>query len=89
MADKLIELANRVFGLSTDAILKSVKKFLDKGVRTIMEEAYKSLACRNLCTITGIVVAGYWASWPDTGQHRSSAKKLISQWKRKQSLSSC
>ena len=36
MADRLIELANRVFGLSTDAFLKSVKKFLDKGVRTIL-----------------------------------------------------
>ena len=83
MADKLIELANRVFGLSTDAILKSVEKFLDKGVRTIIEEAYKSLACRHLCTITGIVVAGYWASWPDTGQHRS-LKIIISQWKQRQ-----
>ena len=25
-----------------------------------------------------IVVVGYWACWPDTGQHRSSAKILIS-----------
>ena len=31
----LIKLANRVFGLSTNAFLKSVKKFLDKEVRTI------------------------------------------------------
>ena len=37
--DWVIELANCGFGLSTDAFLKSVKKFLDKGVRTI------SLAC--------------------------------------------
>ena len=29
-ADWLIELANRGFGLSMDAFLKSVKKFLDK-----------------------------------------------------------
>ena len=28
-ADLLIELANRGFGMSTDAFLKSVKKFLD------------------------------------------------------------
>ena len=34
-ADRLIELANRGFGMSTDAFLKSVKKFLDKEVRTI------------------------------------------------------
>ena len=31
-ADWLIELANRGFGMSTDAFLKSVKKFLDKEV---------------------------------------------------------
>ena len=36
MSDRLIKLANRVFGLSTDAFVKSVKKFLDKGVRTIL-----------------------------------------------------
>ena len=34
-ADWLIELANRGFGFSTDAFLKSVKKFLDKEARTI------------------------------------------------------
>ena len=34
-ADWLIKLANRGFGLSTDAFLKSVKKFLDKEARTI------------------------------------------------------
>ena len=34
-ADWLIELANRGFGLSGDAFLKSVKKFLDKEARTI------------------------------------------------------
>ena len=32
-ADWVIELANRGFGMSTDAFLKSVKKFLDKEVR--------------------------------------------------------
>ena len=32
-ADWLIELANRGFGMSTYAFLKSVKKFLDKEVR--------------------------------------------------------
>ena len=32
-ADWLIELANRGFGMSTDAFLKSVKKFLVKEVR--------------------------------------------------------
>ena len=31
--DWLIELANRGFGMSTNAFLKSVKKFLDKEVR--------------------------------------------------------
>ena len=31
-ADWLIELTNRGFGMSTDAFLKSVKKFLDKEV---------------------------------------------------------
>ena len=34
-ADWLIELANRGFGISKDAFLKSVKKFLDKEVRII------------------------------------------------------
>ena len=34
-ADWLIDLVNRCFGLSTDAFLKSVKKFLDKEVGTI------------------------------------------------------
>ena len=34
-ADWLIELANRGFGMSTDAFLKSVKKFLYKEVRII------------------------------------------------------
>ena len=85
--------------MSTDAFLKSVKKFLDKEVRnyTIFKtaarvphhtpvicyvlfhdarlyfgnrlpdyfagarEAYKSLACRNLCTITLLLLC------PDTG----------------------
>ena len=36
MSDRLIKLPNRVFGLSTDAFVKSVKKFLVKGVRTII-----------------------------------------------------
>ena len=35
VADWLIEIANRGFGMSTDAFLKSVKKFLDKEVRII------------------------------------------------------
>ena len=35
LADWLIELANCGFGMSTDAFLKSVKKFLDKEVRII------------------------------------------------------
>ena len=34
-ADWLIELANRGFGMFTDAFLKSVKTFLDKKVRII------------------------------------------------------
>ena len=85
-ADWLIELENRGFGMSTDAFLKSVKKFLDKEVSVMplnnrsrsppypshllfhnarlyfwnrlpdyaasKREACKSLACRNLCTIT-------------------------------------
>ena len=34
MADWLIELANRGFGLSKDALLKAVEKFLDKDGRT-------------------------------------------------------
>ena len=54
-------------------------------------EAYKSLACRNLSKFmynyVVIVMAGYWASWPlDTRQHRSSAKILISRWKRRQTV---
>ena len=99
-ADWLIELANCGFGMSTDAFLKSVKKFLDKEVRIIpfskqplafptipqsfvmfyftmlgyqyfwnrlpdyfasAREAYKSLACRNLCAITLLLLC------PDTG----------------------
>ena len=84
--------------MSTDAFLKSVKKFLDKEVRIIpflkqslafptlpqlfvvlfhdatlyfwnrlpdyfasAREAYKSLTCRNLCTITLLLLC------PDTG----------------------
>ena len=34
-ADWLIELAKRGFGMSTNAFLKSVKKFLDKEVRIL------------------------------------------------------
>ena len=34
-ADRLIEIANRGFSMSTDAFLKSVKKFLDREVRII------------------------------------------------------
>ena len=54
-------------------------------------EAYKSLACRNLSKFmynyVVIVMAGYWASWLlDTRQHRSSAKILISRWKRRQTV---
>ena len=99
-ADWLIELANCGFGMSTDAFLKSVKKFLDKEVRIIpflkqplafptipqsfvmfyftmlgyifgidcqttlqVQEKliYKSLACRNLCTVTLLLLC------PDTG----------------------
>ena len=97
-ADWLIELANRGFGMSTDAFLNSVKKFLDKEVSIVCylttarvphhtpvicyvlfhdarlcfwnrlpdyfssaREAYKSLACRNLCTITLLVLC------PDNG----------------------
>ena len=49
-------------------------------------EAYKSLTCRNLSKFM-YVVAGYWASWLlDTRQHRSSAKILISRWKRRQTV---
>ena len=114
-------LANRGFGMSTDAFLKSVKKFLGKEVRIIpflkqplaspvicyvlfhdarlyfwnrlpdyfasAREAYKSLACRNLCTI--IFESGYWTSYPDTGQHRSSAKMLISRWKQREKKLNC
>ena len=47
-----------------------------------VREAYKSLACRNLCTI--IVESGYWTSRLDTGQHRSSAKMLVSRWKQRE-----
>ena len=81
-ADWLIELANRGFGMSTDAFLESVKKFLDKEVRIISvifyvlchnawlyfwnrlrsaREAYKSLACRHVCTITLFLLC------PDSG----------------------
>ena len=35
-ADWVIELANPGFGMSTDAFLKSVKKFLDKEVRIML-----------------------------------------------------
>ena len=115
-ADWLIELTNCGFGMTTDAFLKSVKKFLDKEVRIISflkqplafptipqsfvmfyftmlgyifgirlpdyfasaREAYKSLACRSLCTITLLLLC------PDTGQHRSSTKILISRLKQRQ-----
>ena len=40
--------------------------------------AYKSPACRNLCIVKLLLL------WPDTGQHRSSAKILISRWKQRQ-----
>ncbi|CAH3029151.1 unnamed protein product [Porites evermanni] len=40
-------------------------------------EAYQSLACRNLCTITLLLLCPY------TGQHRSSAKVLISRRKQR------
>ena len=97
-ADWLIELANRGFGMSTDAFLNSVKKFLDKEVSIVCylttarvphhtpvicyvlfhdarlycwsrlrdylesaREAYKSLACRSLCTTTLLLLC------PDTG----------------------
>ena len=72
-ADRLIQLANRGFGMSTDAFLKSVKKFLHKEVRII---PFNSRPCSP--------PSGYWASCPDTGQHRSSAKILISRWKQRQ-----
>ena len=36
-----------------------------------------------------IVVSGYWASCPDTEQHRSSAKILISRWKKRQKKPNC
>ena len=39
--------------------------------------AYKSPACRNLCIYTLLLL------WPDTGQHRSSAKILISRRRQK------
>ena len=39
---------------------------------------YKSPACPNLCIIKLLLL------WPDTGQHRRSAKILISRWKRRQ-----
>ena len=41
-------------------------------------EAYKSIAFRNYVVI---VVAGYWNRKPDSGQHSSSTKILISPWK--------
>ena len=40
--------------------------------------AYKLLACQNLCTIKLLLLC------PDTGQHSSSAKILISRWKQRQ-----
>ena len=39
---------------------------------------YKSPVCPNLCIIKLLLL------WPDTGQHRRSAKILISRWKRRQ-----
>ena len=112
-ADWLIELANCGFGMSTDAFLKSVKKFLDKEVRIIpflkqplafptIPQSFVMFYFTMLGYIFGIdcqttlqvskfmynyvviVVSGYWASCPDTGQHRSSAKILISRWKQRQ-----
>ena len=102
-ADWLIELANCGFGMSTDAFLKSVKKFLDKEVRiipflkqplafptipqsfVIFSESIARLLCKCKRSLSVaclskfmynyvvIVVSGYWASCPDTGQHGSSA----------------
>ena len=124
--DWLTELGNCAFSMSTDAFLKSAKKFLDKEVRIILlyhltaarvphhtpvicyvlfqdarlyfwnrlpdyfvsaREAFKSLACRHVCTITLLLLC------PDTGQavrilgNMSSAKILISRWKQRQKLS--
>ena len=43
-ADWLIELANCGFGMSTDAFLKSVKKFLDKNYTIIIPFLKQPLA---------------------------------------------
>ena len=102
--------------MSTDAFLKSVKKFLDKEVRIIpflkqplafptipqsfvmfyftmlgyifgidcqttlqvQEKLTSRLPVQNMYNYIVIVVSGYWAGCPNTGQHRSSAKILIS-----------
>ena len=56
-ADRLIELANRGFGLSTDAFLKSVKKFLDKKVRTCTSRSRSPpYASHLLCFISRCLV---------------------------------
>ena len=111
-----MKLANCGFGMSTDAFLKAVKKFLDKEVRIIpflkqplafptipqsfvmfyfmmlgyILESIARLLCKCkrslevaclskfMYNYIVFVVSGYWASCPDTGQLRSSAKILIS-----------
>ena len=51
-------------------------------------EAYKSLACSKfMYNYIVIVVSGNWAGCPNTGQHSSSAKILISWWKQRQKSS--
>ena len=68
--DWLIQLANRGFGLSTDAFLKSVKKFLDKGVRTIRRSGsfpdHTSVICYVYFTMIGSQIDLYfWNRLPD------------------------
>ena len=61
------------------SLLKSIHIFgMECQTRLLeQEEPISRLPVENYVVF---VVVGYWARWPDTGQHRNFAKILISQW---------
>ena len=61
------------------SLLKSIHIFGMKCQTRLLEqeEPISRLPVENYVVF---VVVGYWARWPDTGQHRNSAKILISRW---------
>ena len=67
-----VTIVGYIFGIDCQTTLQVQEKFISRFPSKFM---YSHVV---------LVVSRYWTSCPDTGQHRSTAKILISPWKQRQ-----